>query len=151
MISAAIVWALAADPDLTPAWFALLLQGGSFAVLVYMIVWGVPKLRKEIASERKVELDNYLTDSRNQRVEFKDALEKSQIVFKQESAAERAACEKHFATLAEAMGKGNEATITAVRTMAEQVQSHAARNQQWSQLLQAEVERTKAAKEEGKR
>jgi hypothetical protein len=59
--------------------------------------------------------------------------------FKQEAMAERLACEKHFGTLAEAMSKGNEATMAAFRAMTEQVQNHAARNQQWSTMLDAKV------------
>lgn len=57
--------------------------------------------------------------------------------FKAEMSAERSSCEKHFASLAEAMSKGSESTLAAFKTLADQIQSHAERNQQWSDLLRA--------------
>lgn len=126
-------------------WFTLILQGGSFAVLVYLIVIGVPKWRLEIAAERKAELDVYVADSKEQRKEFTAALASATSTFKAEAVAERLACEHHFATLADAMGKGNDATIQAVRTMLEQVHQHAQRNQQWSAMLAEQVKKTEDA------
>lgn len=121
-----------AQTDGLPGWFALILQGGSFAVLVFLMLFGLPKLRREIAEEQ-----------RNERDDFKTTLRNISETFKAEAAAERAACEKHFDTLAHAMGRGNEATIQAVKTMAEQIHSHAERNRQWSAVLQAEIAKHK--------
>lgn len=129
-----------AQTDLIPGWFTLLLQGGSFAVIVYLIVWG----RKELAIERKAELDAFVAEAKEQRKDFKGSLDAVTTTFKLEAAAERAACEKHFTTLAETMGHGNDATIQAIKTMAEQVQQHALRNQQWSELLRAEIAKREA-------
>jgi hypothetical protein len=72
------------------ALFNLVLQGGSFAVVTYLMLWGLPRLRQEIAKESKVERDD-----------FKMSLEILTSTFKDEMKAERVACEARFDKLAE--------------------------------------------------
>lgn len=40
-------------------WFGLLLQGGSFAVLVYLLVWAIPGWRREMAREQAEEREHF--------------------------------------------------------------------------------------------
>lgn len=107
--------------------------------------------RKEAADER-VETLKLLAakDVRldEQRKEFTGALNQISDTFRKEAAAERIACEKHFGALADAMNKGNAALMEAFRTMGDQVQSHAVRNVQWSEMLKAEVAKAEQAKAE---
>lgn len=175
---------------MTAQWFNVILQGGSFALIAWIVVYGAWKWRNDNAADRakdvaqftkelgdhrvqhladsKESREAYIANTDSQREEYKTDLadqrkeskanmdlvlatfkselaaerasrEKALETFKAESAAERAACEKHFETLANAVGKGNEATIQAVKTMAEQIQQHALRNQQWASVLQEAV------------
>lgn len=79
----------------------------------------------------------------NLQAEFTQALDKMAAVYREESKAERLACETHFATLANSMNQ-------AFKTLGDQLQSHSQRNQQWIDLLRNEVDvkrRELAAKE----
>ena len=149
--------------DAVPSWFLVIIQGGSFALLAWILIYGIPKLNERMSSdrqkaeeiaagERKLIIDGVSAERklasderRIERKEFMDALDKMSATFRTEAAAERMACEKHFETLANAMKSGNDATMTAVKASAEQIQQHALRNQQWAKLLEAEAEKTKAA------
>lgn len=64
--------------------------------------------------------------------------------FKAETLAERQACDKHFETLAGAVAKGNEATIQAVKAIAEQSHNHSVRTQQQTELYKQEIARLEA-------
>lgn len=70
---------------------------------------------------------------KEQQKEFAAAVNTLVTTFKAESAAERAACDKHFSTLADSIN-------AAFRTMGSQMQSHSERNQQWLELLRKEIE-----------
>lgn len=151
----ALLLAQAAAPgptDALPAWFPLLVQGGSFMLLAFLLIYGLPWLHRQIAKDHKEEradfarsLTKLVDDAREQRTLFMTALDKITDVFKAETSAERATCERHFDALAAAMRSGNEATVASMRASVEQVQQHAIRNQQWSDLLRRESEKVEAA------
>jgi hypothetical protein len=84
------------------------------------------------ATERK---DKRLDE---QRGEFLRTLSEMSVSFKAEAKAEREACEKHFGTLAESMN-------SAFKALSEQLAAHAARNQQWAEILKREIEVRQAA------
>ena len=174
-------WALLAkiaDPAAgAPVWLSLVLQGGSFMVLVYLFIIVIPKMRKEIETERQADIKVwtdqvavYRADSdkhraenmtreqereksaREERTGFVAALTRLTDNFRAEVEAirkagqdalkdERIVCEKHFSTLADAMSKGNETTIQAVKTISDQAQQHAIRSQQWVEMMKQELER----------
>ncbi len=60
-----------------PGWLSVLIQTGSFGLIAYLIVRGLPALQKEIMVERKEErgefmkaIDSLTTDRRAERVDF---------------------------------------------------------------------------------
>ncbi len=128
--------------EIMPGWFSLLIQSGSFGVIVYFLVYALPKMRREIADERRQELDTFREDVTSQRQDFTRSLDGMSGTFREESRAERLACEKHFSTLAESNRAGSETTVQAIKAMSEQVtknaeqtQRHSERNQQMIDLM----------------
>ena len=123
------------------SWFSLVLQGGSFAVLVYLFLVGLPKMRKEVADEHRKDLDEYRVDlaefrktEREQRETFTTAIgsvvqghkDDSVLItstFKGEMVAERIACDRHIATLADAVKSGNDSTMKAMSANMEAVKA----------------------------
>lgn len=116
--------------DAIPSWFPLLVQGGSFAVIVYLLMFGLPKLRKEVAEERKQD-----------QVVFAAAIDKVVATFDAELKGERAFCDKHFTALADAVERGSKATMEMVKVVSEQMDSHSRRSEQWVELLRSEIGR----------
>lgn len=89
-----------AQGDVTvPPWLSPILQGGSFAVLVYLLVYALPQTRREIRREHKEDLDRVETARTTERAEFRQSLQEVTTSFKAESAAERNLCEKQFAVV----------------------------------------------------
>lgn len=147
--------------DPAPSWFLVILQGGSFAVLVYLLVVGLPKYQQSQDEARTREREDFgkhlnqqrneflaalaersekaSTERRNERADYMTTIRDLTNTFRDESKAERSACEKHFATLADAMAKGNESTMEATRTIFQQMKNHSERNQQWLEVLRAEL------------
>lgn len=145
--------------------FALLIQGGSFALLAYIIIFGLPALHKMIAAERKEERADFatslakLTDEgkeariafaagvKEQRTDFAAALTSLSSIFRQEAVAERVACEKHFETLAGVVTKGNEATLSAIMAQLEQRARHQERDDEHATQLKKALEVAKQAQD----
>lgn len=52
------------DAPPPPGWVSILIQGGSFAVLTYLIVWGLPRSLDAIHGERKAERTDFAASLR---------------------------------------------------------------------------------------
>lgn len=102
-------------------------------VLSWLLLKHLPDKDKQFATFVS-DKDTHIDD---QRKEFTATLSSMMTSFRAEASAERAACEKHFGTLAESMNK-------AFSTLGEQLSSHSQRNQQWLELLKTEVDKAKA-------
>jgi len=75
-----------------------------------------------------------------QRKEFGESLVTVTKAFEAETLAERAACEKHFATLAASMNTAFTTLGEQLKAHSEQLQRHSERNQQWIDLLKRDIE-----------
>lgn len=136
--------------DPAPGWFSLVLNGGAFGLVVFMIVVLMPRLRKEVATEREKDLDKFSTELKAQRGEYTASLKEIAADFRSESKAQREACEKEFTTLADSINNGNQVVIETVKTLyqqlqasSEQLQRHSERNQQFLEIMKAEVRERK--------
>jgi hypothetical protein len=155
----------AVPPDPFSGWGSLLLQGGAFVLLAYMVIRLAPQLFKEMREEREARDTKFATaidnlqnkyDERNESItqtiaatskDANDVIRELSRTFRDEARAERLACESHFSKLAEAMTRGNESNVAAFKTLADSVASHAQRNQQWNDLLRAKHLELQAAQE----
>lgn len=88
---------LAQEMLTVPPWLSPLLQGGSFAVLVFLLVWALPQLRREIRKEHKEDMDQLEAARAAERADFTSSLRGVTVAFKEEATAERHLCEKQFA------------------------------------------------------
>lgn len=79
-----------------------------------------------------------------QQKEYTTTLREMMKEFRNESALERAACERHFGTLADTMRQSFD-------TIGKQLHTHSERNQQWIEMLKGEVEIRKKEVEAAKR
>jgi hypothetical protein len=155
-------WALLAQQGAAPdplsggaGWVGAGLLG---LLLMWLLLREIPDQRRqyrELLATKDAQITQLIKDKdeaeRASRTEHSANLEKIVSTFKSEAAAERLACEKHFGTLAETTAKGHEATTAAMRTLGEQIASHAARNAQNAEHLAREARRMEMAKAEAAR
>lgn len=138
--------------DMDPQWFSAVIQGGSFALVVVIMVWLLPKLRKEISDERNKDLDGFKAHNAHQEERFTSTMATISKAYSDDSKAqrdahsadmkaEREACDRHFETLASSISKGQDATIKAVQAMTEQGMRHQQRNMEYQEILRREVEK----------
>ena len=79
------MWFLFAQADNTVGVLSLLIQGGAFALLTYLVVWGWPAYRREETASR----DKLLTDFRDERERDRNVREKMLADFREDLKAER--------------------------------------------------------------
>lgn len=102
-----------------------------------------------VSQQAKDNLDAVMKDQKEERRLAAESQDKISATYKAESAAERAACERHFEALANAMRTGNEATIASIKASADQIHQHSIRNQQWQELLNKALAKEQAKLKEG--
>lgn len=71
----------------------------------------------------------------DQRREFTACVSALAAAFRAEAEAERNSCEKHFASLADAIGQQSQTHNQMFRTLGEQLAAHSERNRQWTEIL----------------
>lgn len=114
---------------------SLIIQGGSFALLTYLLVWGLPSAYKRLADDAAVERARASETLRDERKEFSSTIRELTTTFKEEARAERVSCEKHFTTLSESISRSQEVTASTIRTLGDNLQAHSERNRQWTEIL----------------
>jgi hypothetical protein len=151
-----------AQGDPTVGVLNLVVQGGSFALLAFLVIYGLPQWHTKITATQQKEREDFikalneerveataalaekrkefLDAQKDQRNEFIGAITRLADTFREESTDGRLACDKHFETLAATIAKGHESMMAAFKAMTEQVQSHALRNHQWAEMLKHEVQ-----------
>jgi hypothetical protein len=107
-------------------WAGTGLLGAVLAWLLFIHLPNKDKLLTASIEKKDEQIDE-------QRKEFTASLAVMMMNFRQEAAAERAACEKHFSTLADSIN-------SAFKTIGDQVNNHAMRNQQYLELLKKEID-----------
>lgn len=58
-----------------PGWLSVVIQTGSFGLIAYLIVRGLPVLQKEIMTERQMERADFIKSIESGRVEFTKSIE----------------------------------------------------------------------------
>jgi hypothetical protein len=163
----------------------LVVNGGAFALVAWIVIYGAPAFMKKVGDDQKAERDRSSEDQRAERTAFLAtlAVERKESTaelaekrrefladqketrdsfallsrdmmktYREESLADRLACDKHFETLAASLAKSSEATaksveaiMTAVRAIGDQSRSHADANARWATALKEEVGRREEA------
>jgi len=100
--------------------FALIIQGGSFALLAYLIIVGLPKGMKSYREERDAD--------RKSSIEAAHACTETQEklvgAFQEEAKFERMQCANQFDRMMESLAKNQANIELSFRTVSDQVRTH---------------------------
>jgi hypothetical protein len=76
-----VIFAQAMQVDPTAAWFSVLIQTGSFGLIAYLIVFGLPALQKDMKADHQAERADFAESLRAARDGFTAALKEGRESF----------------------------------------------------------------------